>query len=170
MMTESVPFSRNQNSRSNFAFPSEFCQNFEIRWEFSLKQFTSPTPSSCLRIKILVRILLSHQNFLTILIFFVNLVSNRSHRGHDPLVSESKFSFEFCFSTRIFSQFSYSMGILSQTVIITDTVPLFRNQNSPSNFAFPSEFGHNSDILWEFCLKQISSPTPSPCLQIKILL
>ena len=169
-ITETVPLSRNQNSPSNFAFPSEFCQDFEILWKFCLKQLSSRTPFPCLGIKILLRILLRQQNFVRILRCYGNFVSNGYRHGHRSLVSESNFYFEFFFPSRIFSQFCNSMGILSETDHITETVPLSRNQNSPSNFAFPPEFSYNFEIRWEFCLNQLSSRTPFLWLGIKILL
>ena len=128
--------------------------------EFCLIQIWWSTPSPCLQIKILLRILLFQQNFVGIVIWQQNFVWYRHDDQHRPLVSKSKFCFEFCSFSRILSELWYDSRILSETDIIIYTVPSSPNQNSASNFVFSAEF----------CLIQTWWSTPSPSLQIKILL
>ena len=151
-----------QNSPYNFIFSPELWYHKGISLNIDIIIDNYP----CLDIKILLTILFSHQN-CDILWEFCLIQTSLST---SPLVSKSKFCFEFCFLSRILSEFWYRSRILSETDMIIYTVPLSRYQNSAWNFAFPAEFCQNSDIWWEFCLIQTSLSTPSPCLQIKILL
>ena len=78
-------------------FAAEIFQNSNITAEFCFVIYTYP----CLVIKILLRILVFHQNFVRILISQQNFVSLST----PILVSKSKFCLEFCFSSRILSEF-----------------------------------------------------------------
>ena len=106
----------------------------------------------------MLRNLLFQQNSVRILISQQNFVSLST----PILVSKSKFCLEFGFSNRNLLEFSYHSRILFHYLHL----PLFRNQNSAWNFAFPAEICQNSDIPAEFCFIIYTHP----CLVIKILL
>ena len=116
-----VPLPRNQNSAQNFVFAAEFSQNSDITAEFYFIIYTYP----CLEIKILLRILFLQQNFVRILIFYENFVSNRHHYLHLPLSRNQNsaqnfvFAAEFCQNSDILREFCLKQTSLSTSTLVS---------------------------------------------------
>ena len=119
--------------------------------------------------------------------FCKNMI-NAVHFHTENSPSGTKFCLEFSFLSRILSetdiiiytspcleikillrillfQQNFVRILISQQNFVSNRhhclhLPLSRNQNSASNFAFPAEFCQNSDITAEFRLKQTSLSTP----------